>query len=195
MTSITVQDGQIVLRDGAIGTEEACCCDVPCEDNPFGDCECCDGPLPATLYLNITGAFSETLDGTYTASLTQLENGCCYYTFVKDQQRVGDVPCRFQNFAGGCSAEFQNPPLNVQAFEVRVRGTGSCSGLSNQTLFTFSDYVPPPCGCGPRVAGIGSINNLAGLLCDDNVSEATATLSGAVGDPTSQVTFSTNPLP
>jgi len=26
MTSITVQDGEIVLRDGAIGTEQACCC-------------------------------------------------------------------------------------------------------------------------------------------------------------------------
>jgi hypothetical protein len=48
MTSITVQDGQIVLRDGAIGTEQACCCKKcsgPCEENEdcAPGCRCVDG--------------------------------------------------------------------------------------------------------------------------------------------------------
>jgi hypothetical protein len=48
MTSITVQDGQIVLRDGAIGTEQACCCkkcEGPCEENEdcAPGCVCVDG--------------------------------------------------------------------------------------------------------------------------------------------------------
>lgn len=30
MTLITVQDGKVVLRDGKVGTEQACCCELPC---------------------------------------------------------------------------------------------------------------------------------------------------------------------
>jgi hypothetical protein len=42
VTRITLQDGKIVLRDGKIGTEQACCCDLPeC-------CEYCEGT--ATVY-------------------------------------------------------------------------------------------------------------------------------------------------
>ena len=39
MTLITLQDGKIVLRDGKVGTEQACCCGG-------GECDCdafCDG--------------------------------------------------------------------------------------------------------------------------------------------------------
>jgi hypothetical protein len=48
MTSITVQDGKLVLRDGVIGTEQACCCkkcEGPCdEENPCPEgCICCNG--------------------------------------------------------------------------------------------------------------------------------------------------------
>jgi hypothetical protein len=34
MTLITLQDGRLVLRDGQVGTEQACCCDTcaPCPD-------------------------------------------------------------------------------------------------------------------------------------------------------------------
>jgi hypothetical protein len=46
MTLITLQDGKVVLRDGKVGTEQACCCgencDVFCDVNgvcPEG-CEC-----------------------------------------------------------------------------------------------------------------------------------------------------------
>jgi hypothetical protein len=48
MTRITLQNGQIVLRDGKIGTEQACCCkkcEGPCdEENPCPEgCACVDG--------------------------------------------------------------------------------------------------------------------------------------------------------
>jgi hypothetical protein len=48
MTLITLQDGKLVLRDGAIGTEQACCCakcSGPCDDNEdcAPGCECVDG--------------------------------------------------------------------------------------------------------------------------------------------------------
>jgi len=38
MTLITVQDGAVVMRDGQVGTEQACCCDAPCA--------CFSGDLP-----------------------------------------------------------------------------------------------------------------------------------------------------
>ena len=38
MTRITLQDGKIVLRDGKVGTEQACCCDdEPCVCPPCSD--------------------------------------------------------------------------------------------------------------------------------------------------------------
>lgn len=54
MTSITFQDGKVVLRDGQVGTEQACCC---------GRCECveCD-----KLY-----TVSVTLDGSKLGSVTK----------------------------------------------------------------------------------------------------------------------------
>jgi hypothetical protein len=41
MTLITFQDGQVVLRDGAVGTEQACCC------GQGGEC-CCSGSTAIT---------------------------------------------------------------------------------------------------------------------------------------------------
>jgi len=46
--ALTVQDGKLVFRDGAIGTEQACCCAKctgPCdEENPCPEgCICCNG--------------------------------------------------------------------------------------------------------------------------------------------------------
>lgn len=34
MTLITMTDGKVVMRDGQVGTEQACCCDVPCDCDP-----------------------------------------------------------------------------------------------------------------------------------------------------------------
>ena len=48
MTLITFQDGQVVFRDGAVGTEQSCCCNKcsgPCDgENPCPEgCVCVDG--------------------------------------------------------------------------------------------------------------------------------------------------------
>jgi len=48
MSPLTVQDGKLLLRDGKLGTEQACCCkkcEGPCDDeNPCPEgCECVDG--------------------------------------------------------------------------------------------------------------------------------------------------------
>jgi hypothetical protein len=39
VTRITLQDGKIVIRDGKVGTEEACCCGGACDCPP----DCVDG--------------------------------------------------------------------------------------------------------------------------------------------------------
>jgi hypothetical protein len=53
MTLITIQDGKLVLRDGAIGTEQACCCakcSGPCDENEdcAPGCACVDGECVPT---------------------------------------------------------------------------------------------------------------------------------------------------
>ncbi len=40
MTLITFQDGQPVMRDGKVGTEQECCCDQTCQ---------CSNPMPSNL--------------------------------------------------------------------------------------------------------------------------------------------------
>jgi hypothetical protein len=55
--ALTVQDGKLVLRDGAIGTEQACCCkkcEGPCEDNEdcAPGCACVDGECAQSCVLD-----------------------------------------------------------------------------------------------------------------------------------------------
>jgi len=79
MTLITVQDGAVVMRDGQVGTEQACCC----------GCECIDltGPTRATVALDgpwVTGsptygAFGDYYSGV-PASPAFLEDATDYYT-------------------------------------------------------------------------------------------------------------------
>jgi hypothetical protein len=40
MSSVTVQDGAVVVRDGAVGTEQACCCDDDGEEEFVCDSAC-----------------------------------------------------------------------------------------------------------------------------------------------------------
>ena len=35
MTLITLQDGKVVMRDGKVGTEQACCCNPPCQCSAY----------------------------------------------------------------------------------------------------------------------------------------------------------------
>ena len=69
MTKITIQDGKVVMRDGKVGTEQACCCEQQCP---------CELPLPenvtvtATLVISLPavepqfGALDPCAEGQYT---------------------------------------------------------------------------------------------------------------------------------
>ena len=48
MTSLTVEDGKLVVRDGALGTEQACCCEL----GEQGNCEGC--------FVDFAGTFNWT---------------------------------------------------------------------------------------------------------------------------------------
>ncbi len=50
MTALTVQDGKLVLRDGALGVGEGCCC---------GGCECVEVCADPAIYIN--GEYKGTL--------------------------------------------------------------------------------------------------------------------------------------
>jgi hypothetical protein len=59
VTRITFQDGQVVLRDGKVGTEEACCC---------GDCDLSSGDAAEQPSVSVTtncNCNAGTLDGNY----------------------------------------------------------------------------------------------------------------------------------
>ena len=55
MTPLTVEDGKLVVRDGALGTEQACCC------AGAGECNCeasCDGTFELEIEGNTLPGFS-----------------------------------------------------------------------------------------------------------------------------------------
>jgi hypothetical protein len=70
MTLITFQDGSPILKDGKIGTEQACCCETPCDLSQLNqttqpnvsittNCDCNDGTLNGSyplLGVDQTGA-------------------------------------------------------------------------------------------------------------------------------------------
>lgn len=62
MTTVTVQDGKVVLRDGKVGTEAACCCEV---------CDVCFVDFSGTYDFEFTG----TCNGNAVNYTGQLYNG------------------------------------------------------------------------------------------------------------------------
>ena len=70
MTLITFQDGAVLMRDGKVGTEQACCCEQPCDLSQLNqttqpdvsittNCDCNDGTLNGSyplLGVDQTGA-------------------------------------------------------------------------------------------------------------------------------------------
>lgn len=73
MTLITVQDGKIVFRDGAVGTEQACCCLT----EPLPNC-CEEENVLLQVTLEINGLADDTwtgcgcLNGTYVADVVDV---------------------------------------------------------------------------------------------------------------------------
>lgn len=79
MTLITFQDGKPVLRDGKVGTEQACCCTVPCT------CNTCE----AHIYVNgvevpVNNPFGYT-------PLSECNE--CAINSVSPSQGWADIPC------------------------------------------------------------------------------------------------------
>ena len=77
MTSLTSQDGKLVVRDGKLGTEQACCCG---EGSGSGGCEnCCSAyatafagtQSPAVLYSITATLENETVTATNVQPLGQ----------------------------------------------------------------------------------------------------------------------------
>ena len=73
MTLITVQDGAVVMRDGQVGTEQACCCgdeECTCEQLVYDDC-----PAEFTVTYDAEGSFDPDCDTTmtYTIAKAQLD--------------------------------------------------------------------------------------------------------------------------
>ena len=66
MTSLTVQDGKLVVRDGKLGTEQACCCDTP------GACCIYHTQLSFVNILGVTGGSAEAEP----ESLVGLQEAC-----------------------------------------------------------------------------------------------------------------------
>lgn len=81
MTLITFQDGQVVMRDGQVGTEQACCCDQPCDLSQLNqttqpnvsvttNCECNNGTLNGDYPLLGADATGASWSGTTTCDWT-----------------------------------------------------------------------------------------------------------------------------
>ena len=83
MTLITFQDGQVVMRDGQVGTEQACCCGANCGDCPLTCCLIIEGKdtcaggtelvsLDPLIVINWGGGLVET--GHFVGSYTYLSD-------------------------------------------------------------------------------------------------------------------------
>ena len=133
MTSITVQDGQIVLREGAIGTEQACCCGEPpeCEsdeDCPEGEC-CVDGqcgPCPCESDEDCPEG-EKCCDGECVPADTccgpcDEENPCPEECVCVDEQCYTACPC---------TTSIPQPKVEV---EITLPDTGCPGGTYNTTL-------------------------------------------------------------
>jgi hypothetical protein len=102
MTLITFQDGAVVLRDGKVGTEQACCCEPEPPCNP-----CC----PFVTWTYTRGACA----GSAVSQVTNAVDADCYSYFVDE-----DFDCVNPLVGRDCNAEGQ---CNVYA---RVKVT--CAG-------------------------------------------------------------------
>jgi hypothetical protein len=97
MTRITFQDGKVVLRDGQVGTEEACCCG--------GECEC---PNECVENLAISlGGNPECFGGFYSDFLNCAGGGISAVLQCNDGQWLVFVSvCCFEN-SGLCFASYE----------------------------------------------------------------------------------------
>jgi hypothetical protein len=88
MTTITFQDGKVVLRDGKVGTEQACCCQGG---------QCCGGYTNCQVTYTVTLSTGQVINGTGYLPVTENQD----VSDAVDSQLAFDVVGR--RFNGECT--------------------------------------------------------------------------------------------
>jgi hypothetical protein len=114
MTLITFEDGKAVLRDGKVGTEQACCCEEPCACQ-YGDLPDCDIDYIAFdysfLFPDCTG---NRISGTIT-----LNSGNNFYSGILDVNDAA-AACDYQISALlGCVTSWRNDSFTPSQYILR----------------------------------------------------------------------------
>ena len=118
MTSLTSQDGKLVVRDGKLGTEQACCCG---EGNETGVCCTC-----LDTGNNIIGN-GNTFEIEEDAAQLASENNDLLQTILSFMQNNGHTCITFDE-----SFYFQNEDGNWQVDVARA--TGRCCGTLDEDI-------------------------------------------------------------
>lgn len=107
MTTVTLQDGQVVLRDGKVGTEASCCCEV---------CDVCFVNLIGTYNFDFSGTCNgnpvadngQIVDGTYVGNLA-IGFVCTAYEPCGGGGVVVGLLIQVTDNANGCTWEYVLP--------------------------------------------------------------------------------------
>ncbi len=160
MTRITFQDGKVVLRDGQVGTEEACCCggvccgpdcgvSFPVDFLPDGGMDAAFSAfLAGRGYTNIT--YSETVE----FGFANWSTDCC----LSDDQDVDS----FDILTGG---NVGTTLFVSRCLTSKTEGTNCVEGLTAQqckerfgTVSNSRSCEPNPCSCPGGGPGLGTLN-------------------------------------
>ena len=176
MTLITVQDGKIVLRDGQVGTEQACCCGGGC------NCTCND-----YVFSVVIEGQTLSVDSVNTFAQQQLCLECADVPPVPGKTKCTDVPGR--TFLGSTARDAfldynsvtvdENGCLFIDVVVATCAGDGmfDCDTLCTRT-FT---YKLPPCDASGCPNGEAALVNTVDLgLCEEECDCCTITAPTSV---------------
>lgn len=138
MTTIAFRDGKVILRDGKVGTEAACCCgggcSGPCEaDGDCGDgCFCCDGQCEEI--------------GCCCVDLPSEAGGAKLYSFLNGF-RVTKKQCEV------CGFDYED--ANLRVFGTWVPGCTAENGTASDDCTTqdWREYTAPLPECDTPCSG------------------------------------------
>lgn len=150
MTSLTVQDGALVVRDGALGTEQACCCEQCC---PVGD----------TLYAPNA-----------TVSVTEDITGCDQDAIFIDAPDLPMIECGV--FEGPCTIQDEIGPFQG-VYKAIYNGDGTWKAFVNDISDQFFQAVPISGAGGNTVVAFPCDANDPDSPLDRN-SDVTITVTG-----------------
>jgi hypothetical protein len=162
MTLITLQDGKLVLRDGKVGTEQACCCNAPLCKRIFVVRECtyvcaaieggCGGDTTFTTFGPYSSYEEAELDAIFNTDNwcpETINRDCCLNpedpgtAYLITGCVISNVPVRFAGLLGqgvGCVSFYEQ--------EVPVVGdccSGSCEAELWRDFTGFEEMLTWPC--------------------------------------------------